>query len=273
MYDLNFRPLRAAALGLTASIGLAGAAAATTVSITITNNQDVGGLHLTPLLAMFHDGSFDAFDAGSASSSAVQLLAEEGSPADVIAEIDAANTANGTMHTTAVLANPAGFAGAPVLDPGEITTLMVDLDPSKHRYFSFLSMVIPSNDTFIGNDNPMAYQLFDGMGNFSFAGDIDVSVMDAWDAGTEADDGNGAAFAPPTALPATDTMDPIAALANLDFLIGRPQAIGGTVQSARGPLATISIEEISPVPLPAGMPLLLAGLSVFGVARLRKARS
>ena len=90
MYDLNFRPLRAAALGLTASIGLAGAAAATTVSITITNNQDVGGLHLTPLLAMFHDGSFDAFDAGSASSSAVQLLAEEGSPADVIAEIDAA---------------------------------------------------------------------------------------------------------------------------------------------------------------------------------------
>lgn len=248
----------------------AGAASATTVEITITNNQSVGGLYLTPLLTIFHDGTYDSFDAGASASAGVQLLAEEGDVSGVIADVNATNMANGTNHTTAVLTNPAGFAGAPVLDPGEVTTIRVDLDAATQRFFSFLTMVIPSNDTFLGNDNSMAYELFDSFGNFAFNDLISIYADDAWDGGTEADNGNGAAFAPPTGTGPTVTTDVISSLANLDFLIGRPQAPGGTVQSASGLLASISITEVAAIPLPAALPLLLLGLGSLGVARRRR---
>lgn len=251
---------------LLASTLLAGAASAATIEITVTNNQPRGGLYLTPLLSIFHDGTFDSFDAGSRASAGVQLLAEEGFASGVISEVNAANP----NHATAVIANPAGFGGAPVLDPGEVTTITVDLDTSSQRFFSFLSMVIPSNDTFIGNDNAMAYELFDDLGNFVFNDTIRVYADEAWDAGTEADDGNGAAFAPPTGTDATATDDFITALGDLDFLFGRPQAPGGTVQSTSGLLASISFTQVAEVPLPAGFPMLAAALGVFGFMRRRK---
>jgi len=160
--------------------------------------------------------------------------------------------------------------GAPVLDPGEVTTIRVDLDASTQRFFTFLSMVIPSNDTFIGNDNPLAYELFDASGNFVFDQLINVFATDAWDAGTEADNGYGAAFAPPTGTGPTVTDTGILSLSYLDFLVGRPQAPGGTVQTANGLLASI---EITVVPLPAGLPLLLVGLGAFGFIGSRKKKT
>ena len=251
---------------LAATVLAAGAASAATLQITVTNEQATGGLYLTPFLSIFHDGSFDSFDAGAPASTGVEAIAEEGDIAPLRGIADAAG------HVTAVSANPAGFPGAPVLDPGEVATIEIELDSTDNRYFSFLSMVIPSNDTFIGNDNPLAYELFDSTGQFIFDRLIQVTASDAWDGGTELDDGNGAAFAPGTGFAATETTDPIARLANLDFLLGRPQAVGGTVQSANGLLASISITEVAPVPLPAGLPLLLAGLGALGIAgRRRKA--
>jgi len=258
--------------GLLASSLLAGAASAATLEITVTNERSTGGLYLTPLLSIFHDGSFDSFDAGSGASAAVEALAEEGNVAGVIGTVEAANAMNGTNHSTAVIANAAGFGGAPVLDPGEVTTIQVDLDTNTQRFLSFLSMVIPSNDTFIGNDNATAYELFDMAGNFVLSDTINILTSDAWDAGTELDDGNGAAFAPATPLGATDTPNGvITALGDLDFLIGRPQAPGGAVGSASGLLASISISEVAAVPVPASLPLLLGGLGAFGVMRRKKA--
>lgn len=249
--------------GLLAATLMGGAASASTVEITITNAQAAGGLYLTPVVSIFHDGNFDAFNAGENASAAVEALAEEGMTGAIEAEVAAAGT--GAIAQT--IGNPAGFGGAPVLDPGEITTFQIDLDTASQRFFSFLSMVIPSNDTFIGNDNPVAYELFDTAGNFVFNRVIEVFATDAWDGGTELDDGNGAAFAPGTGTAATETTDVIASLANLDFLIGRDQAVGGTVQSASGLLASITITEVAAVPLPAGLPLLLAGLGAFGLVR------
>lgn len=262
------RPLRIFSALLVTTL-MTGAASAGTVSVTITNEQAVGGLFLTPLWSVFHDGTFDTFSPGATASAGVELLAEEGAPTAVDAEVAAANAANGTNFQTAFATNPAGFAGAPVLDPGEVTTFEIELD-AENRYFSFLSMVIPSNDTFIGNGNPLAYELFDMAGDFVFTDSIQVTTGNAYDAGTEVDDGNGAAFAPPTGTNATDTTDPIALLADLDFLIGRPQAPGGTVLSASGTLATITFAEIAPVPLPAGMPLLAVGLGAFALMRRKK---
>lgn len=138
---------------------LAGAASAATVSVTIRNNQAEGGLYLTPLFVAFHNGSYDAFDAGGAASAGVTLIAEEG---DVGLEV--AN-AQGQGAKTGVITSPGGFAGAPVIDPGETATFQIDLDRLNDRFFTFLSMVIPSNDNFIGNDDPFAFEIFDVLAN------------------------------------------------------------------------------------------------------------
>lgn len=256
------RLCRLSAAGFILSAGLATAASAASIQISITNEQAPDGVYLTPLLSILHDGGFDSFDVGSAASSAVELLAEEGDPSAVAA----AATAQGA--TTGVILAPGGFAGAPVIDPGETASITLDVDPASSRYFSFLSMVIPSNDIFIGNDDSMAYEVFNSAGDFTNIGTIFVYSNDAWDAGTELNDGFGAPFNTAGGT-ATDTSDVIRrATGNLFFLEGQQTVAGTTVDlTGRTLLATIQISE---VPLPAGLPLLLGALGAFGLMRRRK---
>ena len=54
-------------------------------------------------------------------------------------------------------------------------------------------MIIPSNDAFIGNEDPLAYELFDAEGNFTGRVTIDIFASDIYDSGTEVNDGQGAA--------------------------------------------------------------------------------
>lgn len=72
---------------------------------------------------------------------------------------------------------------------GETETFTVTLEgtPEENRYFSFASMLFPTNDGFIGNDDPQAYEIFDESGNFVGA-DFIVTGADAWDGGTEVND-------------------------------------------------------------------------------------
>ncbi|MEL7026256.1 MAG: spondin domain-containing protein [Pseudomonadota bacterium] len=257
----------AAALLLTASIGHAA-----TLDVSITNEQTGSGLYLTPLLTVIHDGGFDAFDAGSAASAALEDLAEEGRVGMLQAEA-------GPDAATGVLISPGGFPGAPVIDPGESPSASIDVDPTTQRYFSFFSMVIPSNDSFIGNDNPFAYELFDAMGTFT--GPLTISVFggDIWDAGTEVNFENGsgenAAFAVNGGVDVGEDENGVVALAgNVDFLFGTDIPTGGSIGSVPGSrtlLATINV-DLAPIPLPAGAPLLLVGLGALGLAkRWRKA--
>lgn len=255
----SFTRLSAAALLLSA--GLAEAASAASVQISITNNQGAGGVYLTPLFAALHDGAFDPFDAGSAASAATELLAEEGDPGALLAEAGAAGAATG------VITGPAGFgSGAgqpPVLDPGETAAILLDVDPLSQRFLTFLSMVIPSNDIFIGNDNSMAYEVFDAAGLFTNLGPIRIYTDDAWDAGTEVNNGFGAPFN--TAGGTATEVDGLITRASdrLFFLNGQNTPAGTTIDLADGRnlLATI---EVSEVPLPAGLPLLVAGLGALG---------
>ena len=64
-----------------------------------------------------------------------------------------------------------------------------DLDGSlpSSRYFSYASMVIPSNDAFIANGNPLAHAIFDASGDFLGA-DFLVAGAAVLDAGTEVND-------------------------------------------------------------------------------------
>jgi hypothetical protein len=73
--------------------------------------------------------------------------------------------------------------------PGGFASMTFDLsgDDSKARYFSYASMVIPSNDAFVGNDDPMTWQIFDDEGNFVGA-DFFIAGSAIYDAGTEVND-------------------------------------------------------------------------------------
>lgn len=170
-------------LGITAGMGLYANASATQVQVTVENLTPSGGLYFTPVWVGFHDGNFDTFNVGESASPSLEALAEEGDFSGIV-----------SGGQDGVVLAPSGFAGAPVFDPLDSASLTLDLDPMSNRYFSFASMVIPSNDAFIGNDNPMAYQIFDMTGVFTGPLDILVLGTDIWDAGTEVNDGQGAAF-------------------------------------------------------------------------------
>ena len=260
------RLLRAALLAGGAS-ALAGAASAVPITVSVTNAQGEGGLYLTPLFHVFHDGGYDAFDAGGTASPGVEAIAEEG---DATAELAATAGLN-----SGVVPGPEGFAGAPVIDPGETATATVEVDASE-RYFSFLSMVIPSNDSFVGNDDPLAYEVLDDAGAFTGIGPIVVTGADVWDAGTEVNDLQGAAFSTAGGTD-TDEGGAIALEGDLGFLVGTPIPPGGAIGSVPGAADTLAVIEFSapdvaPIPVPAAMPLMLAGLGALGLVARRRRR-
>lgn len=164
--------------------------AMTPVRLTVKNKAPADGVYLTPVWAGFHDGSFNVFDTGSAASMELERLAEDGSIGG-LSDLFLASQANGV---DGIVMDPEGFPGAPLFDPGSASSLTLDLDPMANPYFSYASMVIPSNDAFIGNDNPMAYRLFNEEGDFT--GPVSFRVMGSHvlDAGTEDNTETDAAF-------------------------------------------------------------------------------
>jgi hypothetical protein len=96
-------------------------------------------------------------------------------------------------------AEPAATLGTVVPDPagplvpGAMAEAMFTVDTMVNRYFTFGSMVVPSNDYFIGNDSPMQYELFDAGGQLNIATILQRGSQ-IWDAGSEATDPVNAAF-------------------------------------------------------------------------------
>ena len=237
----------------------ASSASAVTLQIEITNTQGPDGLSLTPFLNVFHDGSYDPFDAGGLASAGVEAIAEEGDVSVELASIPGL--------TSGVATAPGGFPGAPVIEPGETATVRIDVDPTTERYFTFLSMVIPSNDLFVGNDNPLAYEIFDAFGEFNGAAEFIIDIATIWDAGTEANTNLGAAFNTAGGT-ATDTVNPIQLISDLSFLNGEVTPVN--TLAGLGSVGSLGTIGISVVPLPAGLPLFLVALGGFGLLARRK---
>ena len=176
---------RVCAAAALVSMAAASQAAPVMVSVTVENLAAPSGIAFAPLHVGFGNGSFDSFDIGGVAGAPIVSVAEGGSgsawfPAFAAAEPGAV--------LGSVLPNPPG----PLLSGASATASFI-VDPSQNRYFSFAAMVVPSNDFFVGNDNPMAYQLFDAAGNLQITS-IVQRARDVWDAGDEVFDPAAAAF-------------------------------------------------------------------------------
>lgn len=170
----------AAAL-VTMAVTNAAQAAPVQVTVTVENLAPSSSVSFAPLHLGFHQGIFDAFDEGQVAAPGIVTVAEGGS--GTIWQTDfAAVDPNATR----------GVIGMPLFS-GQSRSATYMVDPSVNRYFTFASMVIPSNDHFIGNDSPTEYQLFDAAGNLRIR-TIDVNAGEVWDAGSEIFSVAGAAF-------------------------------------------------------------------------------
>lgn len=253
-------------VSILAVVGLAGVASATDLQITIENTQQSGGLSLTPFWVALHNGGFDTYNGGqpAAGFPGITELAEDGLTGPI---------------SDAFLASPAGLAGGvdatfagtnmgvPVFSPGESQTFTLNAGNTMvNRFFTYASMVVPTNDLFIGNGNPFAHEIFDVNGNFNGPVEILVFGRDINDNGTEVNDiFAGAAFSAnggdgidePVGTPVTNifVLDP-----NGDYfhsIVGTQTADGGTITRYITPDTLIA--RITIVPAPGSMGLLALG--------------
>ena len=154
------------------------------VGFTFEELQPPLGFFITEPWVGLHDGSFDLFEPGQRASAGLEALAEGGNTELLGAEFAQAGRLQATI----------GNGNVQFISPGEtIEGSIAVRNAAAYRYFSFASMLIPSNDAFIGNDDPLAYEIFDAAGNFTGPLTIDVLASDIYDAGTEVNDGQGAA--------------------------------------------------------------------------------
>ncbi|OLT65962.1 MULTISPECIES: spondin domain-containing protein [Moorena] len=162
---------------VTSTLAMASRATAATLKVTIESLAPENGTLLTPVWVGFHNGLFDIYDRGEAASPGLERIAEDGNAAVLSQEF----FASGAGSVDGVIPGPNG----PVAS-GDIAQATFTVD-STSRYFSYAAMILPSNDAFIANGNPLAFEIFDEEGNFTGA-DFTVLGSQVLDAGTEVND-------------------------------------------------------------------------------------
>lgn len=256
------------------SVMAAGAASATSIDITFNNTNGFGFL-VTPVYTGLHSGGFDAFNAGEAASAGVEQAAELPIPPQATNLIAPERLAVEPNSQGGFVFGP----GGPIMD-GESGTLTIDVaDTMANRFATFLAMFVPSNDTFLGNDDPEAYEIFDTAGNL-IEQTIQITGQSIWDAGTEVNQLFGAAAPGQDITAGDDENGVVTRLIDIDDGFGGDGfdalealfgvAGAGTI-TADTVLFTIDIAATpAPVPLPAGLPLLFGALGALGIAKRRK---
>ena len=173
--------LRIALAALAAASCSVASAVPQLVTVTVTNLAPANSVSFAPLRLGFNAGIFDAFNIGQASGQPIISVAEGGSGVDWLPAFAAAEP-NATL----------GSVGGLLL-PGATLSATFTVDPTVNRYFTFGAMVVPSNDLFIGNDDPLEYRIFNPAGNLLIPSII-VKANEIWDGGSEVFDPAAAAF-------------------------------------------------------------------------------
>jgi hypothetical protein len=245
--------------------------AAVDVRVTIENLAPANGTFLTPVWVGFHDGGFDLYDRGAPASPALERLAEDGT----IAPLSAAFLASGAGVVDGAVFGPT----IPPIAPGETASADFSLDAlaATSRWFSYASMIIPSNDAFIANGNPTAFRIFADDGTFLGAEFTVLGTM-VLDAGTEVNDelpASTAFFG--QAVPDTGTVEGGVVELHPGF---NPPGSGGILDDPRfsaadflAPGYQVARIRVQPVPEPGTVAggAVLAGLAAWAGWRRRRA--
>lgn len=212
----------------------------TSVMVMIDNIAPKGGVALTPVWVGFHSGSFDSYNGGLTSLPGLERVAEDGNNSLLSSQFNDFDPVLGgytyidtsgaeprsalvrTGDSSDLFRQDATLGGAPLL-PGDSALASFDLQvDGSNDFFSYASMVLPTNDFFVANGSPTAHNIGEllraGGSTSFFIGTPNGGVNDA---GTEAEDfqssaGNG--LFPGRNLPAgqggpnagTTTSEPIA---------------------------------------------------------------
>ena len=130
-------------------------------------------------------------------------------------------------------------------------------------------MVVPSNDYFVGNDDPMAHMLLDMSGNL-LINEITLTASDIWDAGSEVDGIFGAAFLEGSSNGDRIPDDDVVAFdfADLSIFNGETTAAGYVFDSQLAADTDVYRISFSVVPEPATATLLCMG----GFVAIRRRR-
>ncbi len=229
-----------------------------------------GGTFVTPVWVGVHDGSFDLYDRGAPNfREGLERIAEDGTTDTIAAEF-MSEQPNGSAGVVL------GLAGVPgPIDPIESASLYLDVGQTDlNRFFSFATMVIPSNDAFLSSPgDPLAIELFAEDGSFKGPFETVLTGNNVLDAGTEVNTEEDAAFlnqtAPDTGIDENGTVE---LHPGFNGSIGNPDAtpvniLGGTTDpgavidpffgdftrnDGNGPLLRVTVEEV-----PTGIEALL----------------
>lgn len=151
--------------------------------VTFTNLSPTNSITYAPVRVGFGNGTFDSFDINNVAGPAITSIAEGGSGTEWFRQF-------GITEPNATLGSIAN--GGPIL-PGASATATFRVDTATNQFFTFASMVVPSNDLFIGNDNPQGFRLLDDAGNLLIS-EINQTSNQIWDNGSEVADPANAAF-------------------------------------------------------------------------------
>jgi hypothetical protein len=178
--------------GLLLATAAAPTVLAVEVRVTVENLAPQNSISLAPFRFGFGNGTFDSFNNNETAfllgfptiaDAPIVSIAEGGSGSNWFPAFAAA-------EPNADLGSVLG-PGGPFL-PGQSNSTVFSVD-TNNRFFTFATMVVPSNDHFLGNANPLAFEVFDLAGNLILS-EIIEDASRIWDAGSETENPLNAAF-------------------------------------------------------------------------------
>lgn len=237
--------------------------------VTVENLAPANSISLAPFRFGFGNGTFDSFDNNQP---AFLLGAPDISQAPIvtIAEGGSGSTWFPAFQSAEPNANLGSILGPtiPPFLPGQASSVVIDV-ASSNRFFTFGTMVVPSNDHFLGNANPMAFEVLDTNGNLLLTS-ITEDASRIWDAGSETENPANAAFLVGGVndqrenenLPVTFNFADLSAFNGLTTAAG--YVFDSSLLSANTPVLRISFQQ---VPEPASAALM--ALASLGLALRR----
>lgn len=245
-------------------VASATSAATVQVRVMVENLAPTNSVAFAPLRIGFNNGTYDSFNVNTTATAPIISIAEGGGGGDWFPAFMAAQP-SATLGT--VVPSPAG-----PLVPGATASAVFTVDSMVNQFFTFGSMVVPSNDYFIGNDSPTEFRLLDSAGNLQI-NTITQFGRDIWETGSEADSVAGSAFlvngVNAFRIPEVDGVVE-RDFAGLSFFNGETTGAGYVFNSqltAELPVYRISFSTV-PVPEPATVALVAIGaVAMIGLRR------